>query len=111
MPRLLSAACGLALLASGPAVAAEPAKASDTRIFLIENSDGYGVDSCLANGEPCGTEVANAWCRTHDYGRALDFGRIAVTGSTGSASKPSSEAEQACTGPACKPVVAIACTR
>ncbi|WP_051356434.1 hypothetical protein [Azorhizobium doebereinerae] len=96
---------GLWLLIAGSLVAGTAALAADTRIFLIENSDGYGVDTCLANGEPCGAEVANAWCRTHEYGRALDFGRIAVTGSTGVTTIARGESE------AKSPVVAIACTR
>ncbi|GGF72677.1 hypothetical protein GCM10007301_35630 [Azorhizobium oxalatiphilum] len=103
-----------ALLIAAGLIAGTAALATETRIFLIENSDGYGIDTCLANGEPCGAEVANAWCRTHDYTAALDFGRIAVTGSTGITTISGGDAEkraQACTGDRCQPVVAIACTR
>ncbi|MGU3493217.1 hypothetical protein ACLBXM_04160 [Xanthobacteraceae bacterium A53D] len=100
-------------------MAASTAFANETRIFLIENSDGYGINSCLANGEPCGAEVANAWCRTHDYASALDFGRIAITGSSGTSASSgiatvangSTGQAPACTGAKCEPVVAIACTR
>lgn len=85
--------------------------AAETRIFLIENSDGYGVDTCLAEGAPCGSQVANAWCRTHDYSQALDYGRLEVTGSTGITTIAGAAKAKTCTGNACEPVVAIACSR
>ncbi|WP_341987214.1 hypothetical protein [Azorhizobium sp. AG788] len=103
------------LLAAALAGGSVPA-AAETQIFLIENSDGYGVDTCLADGAPCGGEVANAWCRTHDFSQALDYGRVAVTGSTGSSSTgmmtiAGNAKTKACTGRGCEPVVAIACSR
>lgn len=88
---------------------------AETRIFLLENTGGYGVDTCLANGEPCGERLASAWCRAHDYSGALDFGQ--VTGSTapasGSVRPVASEAapRPACTGSFCPSMVAITCTR
>ncbi|MFG1480569.1 hypothetical protein V5F53_18215 [Xanthobacter sp. V4C-4] len=81
---------------------------ADTRIFIIDNSDGYGIDSCLASGAPCGERVATAWCRSHDFSRALDFGRVEneplAPASTGGV-----HAE--CTGPLCASAVAITCSR
>ncbi len=103
--RLRTLALAAAVLAGAGAAAAE------TRIFLIENSDGYGVDTCLADGAPCGGQVANAWCRAHDYSQALDYGRVAVTGSTGIMTIAGNAKPPACTGSACEPVVAIACSR
>lgn len=89
-------------------LATRPAQA-ETRIFIIENSEGYGVDACLASGAPCGTPAADAWCRSHDYARAIDFGRVATPGS---ALMPASSAPApACTGPLCPETVAITCSR
>jgi hypothetical protein len=82
---------------------------AETRIFLIDSSDGYGIDACLATGAPCGERIATAWCRAHQYDRAIDFGRVANDAmtpiSSGSAGGPS------CHGPLCPPVVAITCSR
>lgn len=82
---------------------------AETRIFLIDTSDGYGIDACLATGAPCGERIASAWCRAHDYARAIDFGRVANDAmtpiSSGAAGGPS------CHGPLCPPVVAITCSR
>lgn len=83
--------------------------AADTRIFLIDSSDGYGVDGCLASGAPCGERIASAWCRVHDYARAIDFGRVANDAPSPIASGTLSTA--ACTGPHCPPVVSITCSR
>lgn len=104
-PRLLLAAA--LVLVTGAASA-------ETRIFLIENSDGYGVDACLANGEPCGEALASAWCRQHNYAGAIDFGQ--VTGSTGGqnplrAVSSASAPAKTCTGSLCPSMVAITCTR
>lgn len=86
-----------------------PARA-ETRIFIIDNADGYGVDACLASGAPCGIGVADAWCRTHDYARAIDFGRIAAAGTAFTPTGPASPSP-ACTGPLCPEAVAITCSR
>lgn len=94
----------LATLAILPATAAM----ADTRIFIIDNSDGYGVDGCLASGAPCGERVATAWCRTHDYARALDFGRVENEPQAPAASPAPREA---CSGPLCVSTVAITCSR
>lgn len=96
-----------ALVIAGAALLSTAALA-DTRIFIIDNSDGYGVDSCLASGAPCGERVATAWCRSHDYARALDFGRVEneplVPAAAGA---PRAE----CSGPLCASAVAITCSR
>ncbi len=97
------------LLAAASFAFASGARA-DTRIFIIENSDGYGVDSCLASGGACGERVAAAWCRSHDYARALDFGRADNSMLT-PISSGSALSQTACQGPLCPTVVAITCTR
>lgn len=95
------------------------AASAETRIFLLENSGGYGVDSCLANGEPCGEALASAWCRQHNYAGAIDFGQ--VTGSTspnggvrpvsGGDATSNAAGKTSCTGSFCPSMVAITCTR
>lgn len=83
---------------------------ADTRIFLIDNSDGYGIDGCLASGGSCGETIAAAWCRSHNYARALDFGR-AETGMPTPISSGATLSQATCSGPYCPTVVAITCTR
>lgn len=102
-PTRLLAAVLLAMVAFASEARAE------TRIFLIDSSDGYGVDACLATGAPCGERIATAWCRAHDYDRAIDFGRVANDAMTPISS--GSVASPACHGPLCPPVVAITCSR
>jgi hypothetical protein len=86
-------------------VLASPA-AAEKRVFIIANPDGYGVDRCLAGGESCGSAVAAAYCRAHDFTTAVSFRRVEraeVTASAGTA--------PACRGAACDELVAIECTR
>ena len=50
---------------------------AERRIFIIANNpDGYGIDRCLAAGESCGTAVASAYCRSHDFAQAASFRKI-----------------------------------
>lgn len=100
------------LLLAAALVLVTGAASAETRIFLIENSEGYGVDACIANGEPCGEALASAWCRQHNYAGAIDFGQ--VTGSTGAQGplrSVSSAPTKSCTGSFCPSMVAITCTR
>lgn len=103
------------LLLAAALVLVAGSAAAETRIFLLENSGGYGVESCLANGEPCGQALATAWCRQHNYSGAIDFGQ--VTGSTGQSGplRPVAGGETVsragCTGAFCPSMVAITCTR
>lgn len=103
--RSLRALC-LAVLASCVTLSGAFA---DTRIFLIDSSDGYGVDGCLSAGAPCGERIATAWCRTHDYTRAIDFGRVANDAFTPISAGALARAE--CNGSTCPPMVAITCSR
>ena len=52
--------------------------------FLVPANDGYGVGDCLASGGECGQIVADAWCETQGFRRAVDFGRTAAEDMTGS---------------------------
>ena len=69
--RYLFAALVVASAAFGTAAQAE------TRVFIVSNnSDGYGVDRCLATGATCGKMIATAYCQSHDYLQVASFGRI-----------------------------------
>jgi hypothetical protein len=85
-----------------------PAKA-DTRTFLVDGSDDYGIDRCLAAGENCGVAAAGALCRARDYTKAVDFGRIDRAEITGGL--PGGIQVKACSGGSCPTVVAITCSR
>lgn len=103
--RLSAAILALALsMSPGLAFAGE----TDGR-FLIDASDGYGIDACIASGAACGQAMADAWCRVHDYERAIGFGAVksdAVLGMVGGA-----PVRTACYGSKCQDAVAITCTR
>ena len=50
---------------------------AEKRLFIIaNNSDGYGVDRCLATGATCGVAVATAYCQARDYARAASFRKV-----------------------------------
>jgi hypothetical protein len=50
---------------------------AEKRVFIIaNNSDGYGVDRCLASGANCGAAVATAYCQSRNYARAASFRKI-----------------------------------
>src|ERR1700761_4296512 len=83
------------LLACASLLAA-PAARADSRIFIVENqSDGYGVDQCLASGEICGAHAAASY-------RRVDPDEV-----TGSVPKSSAS----CTHSGCAEYVAITCQR
>jgi len=94
-------AVGGALLLSAPA-------AAESRTFIIaNNADGYGIDRCLANGEPCGVTVATAYCQSRSFALAKSFRRIERDDITGAV--PTS-GKNACAG-SCDSFVAIECSR
>jgi len=94
------AACLLASIAMAKA---------ESRTFIIDSSEGYGVDSCLVKGEACGQAMATAVCKSHAYASAADFGRLDPTEVTGSV--PGGMKASACQGGKCAEKVAITCTR
>ena len=50
---------------------------AEKRVFIISNnSDGYGVDRCLATGATCGMMIATAYCQSHDYLQVASFRKI-----------------------------------
>jgi hypothetical protein len=96
--RILLAAAALLSLGAAPATA-------ETRIFIIENHNDYGVDQCLVSGARCGKVVASAYCQARNYSQAASFRKVdpdEITGSTG---------QTTCRGALCGDWVAIECTR
>ena len=50
---------------------------AEKRIFIIaNNSDGYGIDRCLASGANCGVAVATAYCKSRDFSQAASFRKV-----------------------------------
>lgn len=84
------------------------AAAAENRTFIIPNNpDGYGVDRCLANGDPCGASVAAAYCQSQSFARASTFQKVEKDEITGAV--PTSS-RHACIGN-CDSYVAITCSR
>jgi len=94
------------LLATGPATSAALA---DSRVFIIQNeSDGYGIDQCLAKGEKCGAHAARSYCQSRDFVQATAYRRLDPDEVTGSV--PASGGEL-CKHARCAEYVAITCQR
>ena len=82
---------------------------AETRIFILDSSDGYGIDNCLAKGEACGKAMATALCKSNRYAAAVDYGRMDPTEITGAV--PAGVKVKVCEGAGCPEKVAITCTR
>ncbi len=82
---------------------------AESKIFLIDSSDGYGIDRCLAAGDACGRAAATALCRANAFASAVDFGRVEPNEITGTL--PGGLPLKLCEGPSCPVKVAITCTR
>jgi hypothetical protein len=93
-----------AILIAGLAAAASAR--AETRIFVVNGNDGYGIDRCLAAGEPCGARAANALCQARQYAQAVTFGRIDPKEITGAVPEGAH-----CAGTGCSETVAITCER
>ncbi len=65
-----------AALVLASAAFATAAQAEKRTFIIANNSDGYGVDRCLATGATCGAAVATAYCRSHAFLRAASFHRV-----------------------------------
>ena len=97
----------LALAVAGTMLLSAPA-AAESHIFIIANNpDGYGIDRCLASGEPCGATVATAYCQAQSFAQARSFRKIERDDITGAV--PTS-GKNACAG-SCDTFVAIECSR
>jgi hypothetical protein len=90
----IAAASAAALLLAAPA-------AAETRIFLIDSSDGYGIDRCLVAGDQC--------CRANAFAKVVQFGRLDPTEVTGGV--PAGLPIRQCVGADCPVQVAITCAR
>jgi hypothetical protein len=82
---------------------------AERRIFIIPHGgDGYGIDRCLANGQPCGGPAATAYCRSKDFQTAVSFQKVDRDEITGAI--PTTTANT-CRGGTCDQFVAIVCSR
>ena len=85
------------------------AASADSRVFIIANqSDGYGVDQCLASGEKCGAHAARSYCQSRDFAQAVSYRRVDPDEVTGSIPKA---VGGNCTLFGCNEYVAITCQR
>jgi len=101
--RILSALSVCAVLLSASSVLA------DSRVFIIANqSDGYGVDKCLAGGEKCGASAARAYCQSREFAQATSFRRVDPDEVTGAVPKSGTAS---CGPGGCGEYVAITCQR
>jgi hypothetical protein len=97
-----------AALVFAGAVISSTAQAAEKRIFIIaNNSDGYGVDRCLASGANCGKVAASAYCKSRDFAQATSFRQIDKDEITGAI--PANAG--GCKGGSCEAFVAIECLR
>jgi hypothetical protein len=81
---------------------------AEKRIFIIvNNSDGYGVDRCLASGAACGAAVATAYCKAREFLQAASYRKVDRDEITGAVPTGAT----ACLTGACSEFVAIECTR
>jgi hypothetical protein len=88
-------------------VATTSAASADSRVFIIANqSDGYGIDQCLAEGEKCGAHAARSYCESRDFTQATSYRRVEPQDVMGSVPK----AADRCTH-GCGEYVAITCQR
>ncbi len=86
---------------AGPAFA-------DSRVFIIANqSDGYGIDQCLARSESCGAHAALAYCQSREFATASAYRRVDPDEITGSVPKSAGT----CGRTGCNEFVAITCQR
>jgi hypothetical protein len=89
------------------AFASFPAQAEKRIFIIVNNPDGYGVDRCLATGQKCGAAMANAYCRSRDFKRAVAFRKVSRGEITGGVPYDA----YACSGRRCEQFVAIECVR
>ncbi|MBV9556807.1 MAG: hypothetical protein JO254_06980 [Pseudolabrys sp.] len=101
--------CVIAAVAAAALLVGAAAARAEKRLFVIANNpDSYGVDRCLASGEPCGEAVANSYCHSREFAQALSFRKVDREDITGAV--PASITD-ACSGAACEAFVAIECSR
>jgi hypothetical protein len=82
---ILSGFTSLAIIASD--VESAPRAKSAQRDFVISDGEGYGTRDCLSQQGQCGRIVADAWCESKGFKKALAYRQLdrdEVTGSTSS---------------------------
>jgi hypothetical protein len=90
-------------------VCAASAAMADSHVFIIENqSDGYGVDQCLAKGDKCGEHAALSYCKSQNFAQALSYRGVDPDEITGSVPKQSG---RNCHHGLCGEYIAITCQR
>jgi hypothetical protein len=98
----------LAALTFAAALYVNVSAQAEKRIFIVaNNSDGYGIDRCLATGAACGAVVAGAYCRSRDFSQAASYRRVERHEVTSVLPAGAT----ACNGAACSELVAIECAR
>ena len=90
--RLLAPLLAGLLVAAAYQGASRAAPAPGNAVYLISDSEGYGLVDCIVQKRECGKIVADGWCEAHGHGPAVGFGVAEdVTGAisaSSSASKP-----------------------
>jgi hypothetical protein len=100
--------CVIAAAAVAAMLFAAGGARAEKRLFIIaNNTDGYGIDQCLAAGSPCGKAVANSYCHSRAFARALSFHNVGRDDITGAIPK----GPNACDGGSCDNFIAIECSR
>ncbi|MCA0424461.1 MAG: hypothetical protein LCH61_14285 [Proteobacteria bacterium] len=73
----------LTVLAFALSAICVPLFAAQTEIkrkeFVIDGDDGYGTSDCLTTGSACGKIVADAWCESKGFAKAVAY-RVAEAG-------------------------------
>jgi len=97
-----------ALLACCVLFATATTASAESRVFIVANeSDGYGVDQCLAKGDRCGASAARSYCQSRDFAQASSYRRVDPDEITGSVPKAGAN----CPHGGCSEYVAITCQR
>ncbi len=76
-------------LYNGHSQAATSPTGSARQVYVVSDSDGYGLTDCISQKRECGKVVADSWCEAHGHGPALAFGGAEdVTGALPGARAP-----------------------
>lgn len=100
--------CVIAAIAVAGVICGTTARAENRLFILATHPDSYGVDDCLTTGAACGKPVADSYCRSHNFARAVSFRKVDRDDITGAI--PADDTGP-CTGGSCQHFVAIQCSR
>jgi hypothetical protein len=79
---VVSGFSALAIIASD--VESAPRAKSAQRDFVISDGEGYGTRDCLSQQGQCGRIVADAWCESKGFKKALAYRQLDRDEITGS---------------------------